>query len=110
MKPPADDNLFLLFLEVLYGTKSRFYEQTRKLFKRVRQKFKDPDIVNLLNSWDNVIKAYNRYVTIRGTSDDLVSIAGYIEIHSLLEILYERLIPIIEQRNITNLNELLGVY
>lgn len=108
MATPKSDNLFIKLLKANKAPDS-IVTQTRDLFdgRAPKPALKDADVTALVGAWEGVIDTFLKQFPIPPDqlNPDLASVAGLIEIHSLLEILYDQLIVIVEsgQTSVTSL-------
>jgi len=91
---PSPENVFIGLLTAVPGISQSVITDTEKLFKQQRFALSDAQIVKLTKGWGAVVTQAKKDPSNEGIE------AVFLELHSLLEILYERL-----ETNVTRTDE-----
>ena len=106
-----DDNLFVDILVSQNGANATVVTQTKDLFNGIiDDSVTDQTIPALVTSWQNVITTFVQQFK-ASPGGDITIMTGLVELHSLLEILYDQLLPNITQTSGDSLdNRILSIY
>ena len=117
VEPLPEDNLFVDVLVSQQEPNALVVKQTKALFNGIIDPtITDKSIPALIKSWQDVIDSFSKQfegdpIPVPPAIGNLKAMTGLVELHSLLEILYDQLLPNVEQTDGESLDSrILSIY